>query len=155
MKTCNRCKQEKESDEFYISRAAKDGLQGTCKKCQRERQIEEQQTGALAARSRRHYAKDPKKRIAAQVVRARRRKVLLVEELGGKCVRCDYDKSLAALSFHHRDPATKEYEIGTKLTSYGIERLRKEASKCDLLCSNCHMEIEHPIIEEITGEHIA
>lgn len=67
-----------------------------------------------------------------------RRKALLVQEAGGKCVRCGYDKCLSALQFHHRDPATKLFSL-----SSGIKRLdlmREEAAKCDLLCANCHAE---------------
>lgn len=43
------------------------------------------------------------------VVRRRRRvKEILVEEAGGRCRLCGYDRCVAALEFHHLDPATKE-----------------------------------------------
>lgn len=59
--------------------------------------------------------------------------------LGGKCVQCGYNKCLAALHFHHRDPKTKSFGIGAghcREWSTIIEELKK----CDLLCANCHFE---------------
>jgi hypothetical protein len=79
-------------------------------------------------------------RVTAQ---GRENKLILVGEKGGKCQNCGYNKCLAALTFHHRDPMEKTFAIaGTRLRSYSIETLRREAAKCDLLCANCHME-EH------------
>jgi hypothetical protein len=67
-------------------------------------------------------------------------KIRLVKKLGGKCVKCGYDKHPAALHFHHTDPNTKSYEINSnKLLLKDID---KEADKCILLCGNCH-SIEH------------
>jgi hypothetical protein len=44
--------------------------------------------------------------------RRRRRKRILVEEAGGQCVLCGYDRCLAALQFHHVDPSTKRFTVG-------------------------------------------
>ena len=68
--------------------------------------------------------------------RRRRRKAELVDMFGGRCMDCGYDASPAALEFHHRDPATKEFGLGNWHGSR--ERLHAEAAKCDLLCANCH-----------------
>lgn len=73
----------------------------------------------------------------------KRKKNELVEYKGGKCERCGYSKSVGALHFHHRNPNTKDFAIGAK--SYSIERLKKEADKCILLCSNCHIEVHEEI----------
>jgi hypothetical protein len=64
------------------------------------------------------------------------RKRLLVELRGGQCEACGYKVTLAALEFHHRDRATKEFGLGTFSGTW--ERLVAEAAKCDLLCVNCH-----------------
>ena len=72
----------------------------------------------------------------------RRAKATLLAEAGGACVACGYDRCAAALHFHHRDPATKEFAIGGRGLAHSIDRLRREAAKCDLLCSNCHAEVE-------------
>lgn len=73
----------------------------------------------------------------------RRAKETLVSEAGGKCIRCGYNKCMRALVFHHRDPTTKEFNIRTSIRA--LDKLRKEAAKCDLLCSNCHAEIHEQL----------
>jgi len=62
-----------------------------------------------------------------------------VEYLGGKCKICGYNKCLAALSFHHRDPAEKDFSFD-KIKCSTWDAVAKELDKCDLLCCNCHME---------------
>lgn len=64
-----------------------------------------------------------------------------VEYLGGKCVRCGYDKHLAALEFHHLEPTGKDFDFGN-VKSKKWESIQYELDKCILLCSNCH-RIEH------------
>lgn len=68
-----------------------------------------------------------------------RRKRLLVLEAGGKCCKCGYDRCLRALQFHHRDPEEKKFSLGSGIKSLAAMRL--EATKCDLLCANCHVEL--------------
>lgn len=43
-----------------------------------------------------------------------------------------------AIEFNHRDPTTKEGNLGNLFVRYGEERLMKEIAKCDVLCANCH-----------------
>jgi len=62
---------------------------------------------------------------------------------GGKCKICGYNKNYAALEFHHRDSSTKDFEW-VKLRLYKWDRVLEELDKCDLLCSNCHVEFHHP-----------
>ncbi len=66
----------------------------------------------------------------------RRQKAELIEARGGRCGDCGYSLSVAALEFHHRDPATKEFGLGTFNGSRA--RLLAEAQKCDLVCANRH-----------------
>lgn len=66
----------------------------------------------------------------------------LVEESGGRCELCGYDECIAALQFHHRDPATKRFAIGSRRLARSMEALREEAAKCTLLCANCHVAVE-------------
>lgn len=65
-------------------------------------------------------------------------------ELGGKCQQCGYAKCQAALQFHHIDPTTKKFCIGWGAERRSWQLLREEVAKCRLLCSNCHIELEHP-----------
>ena len=71
------------------------------------------------------------------------RKRKAIELFGGKCCKCGYNKNLAALCFHHRDPTIKEYNW-LKLRLFSWEIIIKELKKCDLLCNNCHAELHWP-----------
>ena len=80
----------------------------------------------------------------AEAVVARRRavKAMLVADAGGACVLCGYSRTMEALQFHHRDPATKEFHIAHRGAARSIAKARAEAEKCILLCANCHAEVE-------------
>ena len=77
-------------------------------------------------------------------VAARRRKVkrILVREAGGACRLCGFDGHPAALEFHHLDPDEKRFSLSVHGVTRSIEKLREEARKCVLLCSNCHSLVE-------------
>jgi transposase len=80
----------------------------------------------------------------SEAVSARRRRVkaLLVAEAGGACVTCGFDAYAGALQFHHRDPASKSFEVSRQGVTRSLARLRQEARKCVLLCANCHAMVE-------------
>lgn len=78
---------------------------------------------------------------ANQLKVRREKKKALVDFLGGKCIKCGYNKCIAALEFHHRDPSEKDFEMCTNI-HHPLEVLKEEVKKCDLLCRNCHAE-EH------------
>lgn len=83
-------------------------------------------------------------RCRAEAVTARRRRVkaILVEEAGGACIICGYDRYAGALQFHHLDPAEKSFHLSLKGLTRAIDNVREEAKKCVLLCANCHAEVE-------------
>lgn len=77
--------------------------------------------------------------------RGRKKKFILLEEIGCKCEICGYNKNLAALCFHHRDEHSKTYGLDSRMfASRSMESLREEISKCQVLCHNCHMELHNP-----------
>jgi transposase len=78
----------------------------------------------------------------------RRRKVkeILVSEAGGSCRLCGYSRSLAALHFHHLDLQGKRFGLGREGVTRSLADMRAEASKCMLLCANCHAEVEAGIV---------
>jgi hypothetical protein len=84
------------------------------------------------------------KRCRAEAVQRRRRKVkrILVQEAGGRCVLCGYDRCIAALEFHHREPNEKSFGLARRGITRSIDKVSAEAAKCVLLCSNCHAEVE-------------
>ena len=113
VRACSACKEILSDDQFYVR--GRGGPSAECKTC-------------------------TIKRVSAK---HRESKQILVNALGGKCSVCDYNKSLNALTFHHKDPATKSFGIANYLSA-PLSELLAEASKCILLCSNCHAE-EHDI----------
>lgn len=77
------------------------------------------------------------------VVRRRRRvKQILVEEFGGCCRICGYDRCVAALEFHHVEPSEKRFALSNRGVARSLAKARAEAEKCILLCANCHAEVE-------------
>lgn len=88
------------------------------------------------------------KRCRIERVSQRRRQIKrkLVEEAGGKCVICGYDRCQQVLQFHHLDPTLKEFHLGQNGVTRSLAKSRAEARKCILLCANCHGEVEAGII---------
>lgn len=79
-------------------------------------------------------------------------KLRLIAPKGSKCQHCGYRKNHAALTFHHRVPADKVFEIDVRAcANRSWEVLIVEAAKCDLLCFNCHMEEHYPQFELVAG----
>jgi DNA-binding transcriptional ArsR family regulator len=74
--------------------------------------------------------------------RRRRLKAILVEDSGGHCEVCGYNRCVAALHFHHRDGSTKAFGLADRGYTRSLDTVRREAAKCVLLCSNCHAEVE-------------
>jgi 5-methylcytosine-specific restriction endonuclease McrA len=77
-----------------------------------------------------------------KAVYARRKKVreMAVENKGGKCEKCGYDRCIDALEFHHLDPTQKDFNISSKGYTRSWERVKVELNKCMILCANCHRE---------------
>lgn len=88
----------------------------------------------------RGYYRCKKCRSGAVADRRRKIKKALLKIHGSKCVRCGYDKCIGALHFHHPD-TNKEFQLSSGNT-HSLKRAIVEASKCILLCANCHAE-EH------------
>jgi hypothetical protein len=66
----------------------------------------------------------------------------MVEYKGGACQCCGYSAVLRALTFHHVDPATKEFDFGGGCQHRRWEAIRRELDKTVLLCVRCHFEVE-------------
>ena len=68
-----------------------------------------------------------------------------------KCERCGYSKKshpetfvIQALQFHHKEK-NKTFAISDGVQrGMSIERIKKEISKCEVLCSRCHAETHYP-----------
>jgi len=103
----------------------------------------------LKGRQRRHCSPDCKNKVnqsyKCQQARAWKRKKLLVEKLGGSCSICGYNKNLAALTFHHKHPNKKSFQLDARsLSNRNLPVIENEVKKCILVCNNCHAELHHP-----------
>lgn len=70
----------------------------------------------------------------------KRNKEKAVEYMGGKCVRCNYNKCIEALEFHHKNPKEKDFSLSQNMNKAWY-KIKKELDKCIMVCSNCHKEI--------------
>ena len=88
------------------------------------------------------------KRCVAEAVTRRHHKVrrILIDDAGGCCALCGYDRCIFTLTFHHVDPATKSFPM-TMSSGKSLAAYRAEAAKCVLLCANCHGEVEAGLVE--------
>ena len=88
------------------------------------------------------------RKCSSESVDNRRRKLKheIVQYKGGKCEICGYDKCEAALEFHHLNPNVKEFQLSSG-NIYSLEKMKKEANKCILVCANCHREIHDKIYQ--------
>lgn len=85
--------------------------------------------------------------------RGLKRKYDYIISRGGKCECCGYNKNIAALEFHHKNPEEKEFQIDSrKFANSKIEVLKQELDKCMIVCSNCHKELHHP---DLTLENVS
>ena len=82
---------------------------------------------------------------AETVSTARRKfKSQCIEYKGGSCQKCGYNTCMDALTFHHVDPAHKDFQISkVSLSRKSFELCKLELDKCDLLCANCHAEVHY------------
>lgn len=83
-----------------------------------------------------------------QRLRGLKRKLYLIEQRGGCCEQCGYNKNIAAFDFHHKDPSKKNFKLDIrKLGNISMKKLLFEFEKCELLCANCHREKHSPDLE--------
>lgn len=113
-KICPRCNKSLRLNLFYKRRDAT-GHTCYCKSCLKLQYLE------------RHYAF----------------KLKCVTYKGGKCEVCSYDKCLAALDFHHINPAKKKFSLAQRKHRSNWDIIQSELDKCRLLCCRCHREAEH------------
>lgn len=64
-----------------------------------------------------------------------KRRVELIQLLGGHCIDCG---SFEELQFDHADAVSKSFDIGKRLDSAPWKMILEEADKCVLRCKACH-----------------
>lgn len=76
----------------------------------------------------------------------RNTKQKLVEALGSSCQICGYNKCNQVLELHHLNPNEKDFHM-SQMNRKSWDKIKVEASKCILLCANCHREVHANITE--------
>jgi hypothetical protein len=126
-KTCSKCGDEKELDDFPINRTRKDGHGSACKKCQNES-------------TRTHYNNNKKQYLERNKRRTKEARDYVIDfKKKSVCKKCGENRWWV-LDFHHVD---KKKEDINKLVTHGITMVKKEIKKCIILCANCHRDLHH------------
>jgi hypothetical protein len=86
----------------------------------------------------------PEKSQERELKQQRKKRIRLktkgINYLGGKCMKCGYDKCIASLDFHHKDPKEKDNDFLQKCNkTWAI--MKEKIKNCMLLCANCHREL--------------
>lgn len=120
---CSECKQFLPIKEFSKDRsrgASNYGYRYYCVKCENEQK------------------RNPVRLKAYYLKRNKELKEKFVILAGGKCHRCGFDKSIAAMDFHHVYPSEKKYNPASLIYGANFEKTWLELDKCCMLCANCH-----------------
>lgn len=130
MKTCKKCKRILNIKFFYKNKNRVDGLNGFCKNCTNNYGKYWYQRNKI---KRQQQIKDYK---------SKRLQYIKSLKMGNKCFICNENDPIC-LDFHHLDPKTKKGSLSMAIKSgWSIKKIKEEASKCILLCANCHRK-EH------------
>jgi len=126
--TCIRCNTQKPISDFNRKTISKNGYDSRCRSCVNKRRNEQNRKNP-------HHIEQSRKS------RRVRQEYINNRKIGG-CEMCGYNKCLAALVFHHRDPKTKIDTIANMACRCAaIQEIKEEIDKCVLLCQNCHHEL--------------
>ena len=118
-------------------------MEMSCSVCEAE--LTGRQKRFCSRRCKNAWTNNKHQNYVSQQQRGRERRLLLIQQKGGRCERCGYDRNRAALAFHHLDPAAKSFPVDLRSCSNtSWPALLDEAGKCLLLCLNCHSEIHNP-----------
>ena len=124
-----------------------------CRACQRERMRRKRENPERKKLDREKSAKwreaHPEKYRESWEGNHEKKKQSLLDARASGCAKCG-ENDPSCLDFHHRDPDTKEGDIG-KIRRYSMKRLLAEIAKCDVLCANCHRK-HHRDQREGTGD---
>jgi len=128
MKVCSNCKEEKDLDEFNWKSKAKGIKQSRCKTCYREYNRDYYHAGEKSKQIKR--VQDNNRKVYNRYTEWKKKQ---------KCTVCNED-ARECLELHHRDPSGKEFNPSQAIM-YGWKKFLIEASKCIVVCSNCHKKI--------------
>jgi hypothetical protein len=141
VKICNECQQEKPLDEFYMDRRF-ECQRSRCKECARNynrkwRDANRAYHNARAMKWAKDHPKKQKEIGARNYKKQNKKRDAVKSQIFNEhpCLICG-ERRPGCLSFHHLNPDEKEHGV----TSHSLtwKRMLEEASKCVILCLNCH-----------------
>jgi predicted Zn-ribbon and HTH transcriptional regulator len=100
------------------------------------REFNERHRDELREKGREAYAANREREIARTARYKERQREFVAGIKGTTCSDCGGTFESALLHFHHRNPETKSFTIGTG--TWSRESLLAEIEKCDVLCVGCH-----------------
>jgi len=84
--------------------------------------------------------KNNKQIYAARAPRRRAASRAFIQKLKSEsCSDCGQKFHYCQMDFDHRDPTQKKLPI-SRMSLMGLESIKKEIAKCDLVCANCHRD---------------
>lgn len=105
-----------------------------------KRRLSKEQKERYLETARKYYHNNRERGNILNRERKRRIKSEFVKQLGSQCIICGYNKCIAALDFHHIDRTNKEHKEDWKYKGF---QGKIQSGKIQLLCANCHREIEN------------
>ncbi len=126
---CCRCDKWKPREEFNIRNARLNLLQYVCRECQQQQGRDRCASDKARVRAINDASRDS--------ARAKAREYVYGILAGSGCADCG-ETDIRVLTFHHVR-GVKRYNIGEMISKgFGLETIQAEASKCIVLCHNCH-----------------
>lgn len=127
MKTCGKCKKEKDSSQFSKHKSTSDGLCWMCKSC---KSLQMKIYFSNSNEFKRKY------QIRKNQILQKANQMIFEYLINHPCVDCG-EKDIRTLEFDHIFD-TKIHDISTAKYSGRYKILIKEIKKCEVRCGNCH-----------------
>lgn len=142
VKQCRKCKKEKDLEEFHKGCNKRDGRHSYCKVCAGE--------GA-----KQYYQKNKQNVLnkANEYNRTKQQKIrLIVEDIKHKegCCFCRENEP-CCLDFHHPIDGDKRKGVSELVRAKNVHKLIEELKRCICVCASCHRKI-HAGILDATGQ---
>lgn len=141
MPKCKKCNCEKPLEDFNLRDKEKQIPTTYCKQCNKEK-VKAWRKTEKGSKKWKEYQKDKVQRV---------RKWLQDQKALG-CERCG-DSRYYVIDFHHIDPSTKKFTIGSGYANSNFKQTREEVAKCRRLCANCHREEHYINNQKVLDNH--
>ena len=83
------------------------------------------------------YKKNKDKVLADNLRRKERNRKYLRKIRDVPCKDCGMSFPYYCMDFDHR-PGTKKVKVLSRMARYGMDKVKAEVEKCDIVCANCH-----------------